>query len=82
MKGVRLSYDLKTVEGVVTTQYTYVHNIVLVDSNDDSYIIQAFEIVNICGSISGIDVSDVVLLFDSITLDDKENLVLLSCWLA
>ena len=70
LKGVRISYELTTVGGIVTTQYTYLHNIVLVDSNGNTYTIQAFEIVNICGKISDVDVSSVVSLFNGITVGD------------
>ena len=73
LKGVRISYELTTVGGIVTTQYTYLHNIDLVDSDGNTYTIQAFEIVNICGKISDVDVSSAVSLFNGISVGDIQR---------
>ena len=73
LKGVRVSYELTTVGGKTTVEYTYLHNIVLLDSDGNRHIIEAFEIANICGRIANIDVSRVVTLFEDLTTEDVQR---------
>ena len=70
MKGVKVSYELITVGGTVKTESTYLHDILLYDSEDREYIIQAFQIKEICGQAKSVDVSGIVSLFNNLSLDD------------
>ena len=70
LKGIKVSYDLVTVGGKVSSHHTYFHYIPLIDTDGTRHVIQAFEINDICGEMKSFDVDSVVNLFENLSVDD------------
>ena len=52
LQGVPILYDLMTVGGEVTTHDTMLYEITIVSRKGEHHVIQAFEIEDICGSMT------------------------------
>ena len=73
LKGIRVSYDLTTVGGKCSTQYTYLHNITLIDTEGIRHVIQAYEINDVCGKLRDVDVTDVIALFPGLSAEEVQR---------
>ena len=72
LKGVKVSYDLVTVDNVVTPQRTMLYDIKIVDRNGEVNIIQAYEIDEICEETAFFD-ANVAKLFKDVKPDDVKR---------
>ena len=70
LKGIPVSYNLTTVGGNQTKQYTFCYHVTLKDSKGASHVIQALEIDDICGKMRGCDISEVADLFRDLSPED------------
>ena len=72
LRGVKVSYDLVTVNNVVTPQHTMLYDIQLIDRNGNINIIVAYEIEEICEETAFFD-SKVTDLFKDVKADDVKR---------
>ena len=66
LNGVPVTYDLITVGGVVTVQHTTLYEVCLVDRRGKEYVVQVYEIEDICGEIQALNIKGVLHLFPSL----------------
>ena len=71
--GVPVVYDLTTVGGIVTTHESTLHEITLIDRNNQNHVITAYEIPDICGEVGSIKVDGVMHLFPSTKIKEVER---------
>ena len=71
--GVPVVYDLTTVGGVVTTHESTLHEITLIDKNNQKHFVTAYEIPDICGEVGSIKVNGVMHLFPSTKIKEVER---------
>ena len=72
LKGVKVSYDLVTVNNVVTPQHTMLYDIKITNRNGEVNIIMAYEIEEICEETAFFD-SNVTDLFKNVNPDDVKR---------
>ena len=65
LQGVPILYDLMTVGGEVTTHDTMLYEITIVSRKGEHHVIQAFEIEDICGSMTPVNTKQFAKLFPS-----------------
>ena len=65
LQGVPIIYDLITVGGEVTTHNTMLYEITIVTRKGEHHVIQAFEIEDICGSMTPVNTKQFAKLFPS-----------------
>ena len=72
LKGLRVSFNLITVGGTTTTQFSFIHEIPLIDSEGKIHNNIAYQIDNICGEMSDVDLTAAVTLFPGLRLKDVQ----------
>ena len=70
LRGVPILYDLETVGGKVTTQNTWLYEITIVDRQNNSHVIKAFQIDEICSNLKRINTDKFAHLFPSTSPSD------------
>ena len=73
LKGLRVSFNLITVGGTTSTQFSFIHEIPLIDSEGNIHNILAYQIDNICGEMSDVDLTSAVALFPGLLLEDVQR---------
>ena len=73
LKGLRVAFDLITVGGTSTTQYSYLHLISLIDAQGEQHVIKAYQIDEICGEMKGTDLGKAAQLFHDLSPSDVER---------
>ena len=69
LKGVKVRYDLSTVNHVTTPQRTMVYDVPIIDPNGVTICIKAYKIDAICDDIAFVD-SRVTKLFNNLKIED------------
>ena len=73
LRGIRVAFELITVGGTTTTQYSYLHIISLFDANGNEHIIKAYQIDEICGEMKGTNLVEAANLFSGLSANDVQR---------
>ena len=73
MKGIRVAFELVTVGGAITTQFSYLHVISLIDAEGNEHIIKAYQIDEICGEMRGTNLIEAASLFNGLSPTDVQR---------
>ena len=73
LKGLRVSFNLITVGGTTSTQYSFIHEIPLIDIEGNIHNIHAYQIDEICGEMNNVDLTAAALLFPGLSLEEVKR---------